>query len=91
MFMFLCGRDRDEPRAASRFNAVTDGVFDQWLKNESWNQAFHEFMRNVLFEPEPLAETFLLKADIRANELELLRQGNLLFLHRIKRAAQQLA
>ena len=91
MLIFLFCLDRDEPRASPRFDAVADGVLDQRLKNESWNQGFHEFIRNALFHSKPITKALLLNADICPNEFELLRQGNLLFLHRIKRAAQQLA
>ena len=81
----------DEPQASPRFDAVADGVLDQRLKNESRNQGFHEFTRNGLFQSKPFAKTLLLNAHICPNKFELLRQGNLLFLHRIKRATQQLA
>src|SRR5437762_1028597 len=88
MLIFLFCLDRDEPRASPRFDAVADGVLDQRLKHESWNQGFHEFIRNALFQSKPFAKTLLLNADICPNEFELLRQGNLLFLHRINRAAR---
>src|SRR5207244_10405604 len=90
MLIFLFCLDRDERRASPRFDAVADGVLDQRLKNESWNQGFHDFIRNALFQSKPFAKTLLLNPYISPNKFELLRQGNLLFLHRIKRAAQQL-
>src|SRR4051794_29309161 len=40
MLIFLFCLDRDEPRASLLFDAVANGVLDQGLKNESWNQGF---------------------------------------------------
>ena len=60
MLIFLFCLDRDEPRASPRFDAVADGVLDQRLQHKSWNQGFHEFIRNALFHPKPFAKTLLL-------------------------------
>ena len=87
MLIFQFCLDCDEPRASPRFDAVADGVLDQRLQNESWNEGFHEFIGNALFHSKPFAKTLLLNAEVCPDEFELLRQGNLLFLDRIERAA----
>ena len=83
--------DGDEAGVSLRFDAVADGVLDEWLKNESWNEGFQEFVGNVLVEAEAFAETFLFDVEIGANEFEFLREGNFLFLHGIERAAEEFA
>src|SRR5690242_1619586 len=47
MLILLFCLDRDEPGAPAGLDTVADGVLDQRLKNESWNQRFHEFSRNA--------------------------------------------
>src|SRR5438045_7362743 len=84
LLILLFCLDPDDPRTSPRFYPVADGVLHQWLKNEGRNQGFHEFIRNALFHSKSFAKTLSLDAEICPNELELLPQRNLLFLHRIK-------
>ena len=72
--------DGDEAGISLWFDPVADGVLDQRLEDEGWNESVHEFIRNALFQPKAFAKTLLLNSEVCPDEFELLRQGDLLFL-----------
>src|SRR6185503_15615099 len=74
------GADNDLAWRRVRSNAMADGVFDEWLKQQRGDLSIEHLWREIDAHLKPRPKSDLLDFEITADELDFLPQPNLLII-----------